>query len=187
MNKIIKILGPSGAGKTSLVRALWNGLTVNPLPWEGLKGVQGYEFKRFDVDKPIYVLGRYDSNCGGVDTIDAASTVIKMVELFHPLGHVIHEGLLQSTYYGAMGVDSQKYGRDYVYAWLDTPKSVCMERLHARREANGTKRPLNVEQAEAKWDTVRRAYEKAGAHGHACVTLRHDLPLVPQIVGVLND
>ena len=85
-----------------------------------------------------------------------------------------------------MGAWSKKYGDDFVYAWLNTPKDVCMDRLQARRAANGTKRALNVPQAEAKWDTVKRAFERAQAEDHRCIVLEWDQSPHLQVLELLK-
>lgn len=192
MSKIIKILGPSGAGKTTVVRQLMLGLQVgNAYASVGLVAkpskVIGHGFRHPGVDKPIYVVGKYDTTgCGGVDTIDSAQKVMDDIDDWHKTHHIVYEGLLQSTYYGAMGKWSKQYGDDFIYLWLNTPLEVCMERLHARRAANGTKRPLNEQQARDKWETVKRAWERARTEGHCAEILDWELPSTPQILELLK-
>ena len=180
MNKIIKILGSSGAGKTTVIRDL---MTKGPV----IKWADNHPGYYVEVpDCPLAIVGRYEANCGGVDTLSGAAEAIKWVEAAHPFAHVIYEGLLQSTYYGRMGTWSQQYGDDFIYALLNTPETVCMDRLHARREKNGTKRPLNVPQAQEKYWTVRRAFDKAKEHGHRCVELQWDGDTSGQILELLK-
>ena len=185
---IIKILGPSGAGKTSAVRELF----VEADKWEKAGGspkkpdAYALRFAAYP-SKNVYVIGSYESNCGGVDTIDSSQKVMDLVDTYSALGdHVIFEGLLQSTYYGKMGEWSQKYGQNFIYAWLNTPLEVCMARLQKRREENGTKRPLNIPQAEAKWASVYVAFSKARDRGHRCEILQWDGEIAPQIQGWLK-
>lgn len=186
---ILKILGPSGAGKTSVVRTMFGASDlVTPVTSCGPPGTKlktvGYTMGH--PPKMIYVPGSYESNCGGVDTIGTAQQVMDDVDGWADKCDVIFEGLLQSTYYGKMGGWSKRYGQDFIYVWLNTPLEVCMARLQKRREENGTTRALNVPQAEAKWASVKAAFDKANVKGHRCEVLQWDAPIVPQIEGWLK-
>jgi hypothetical protein len=185
-NKIIKIHGASGAGKTTAVRSLFeHAMSTGIL--HGPKGkIEAYNLVLPGVYKHVYVIGSYENNCGGVDTISDYRDVLALVDHYHLLGgHVVFEGLLQSTYYGAMGEHSRQYGNDYVYAFLDTPKEVCVERVNARREAQGTKTKFNPDNTRKKWDTIERLRSKlTGVHNVR--TLAHDQPMFPQMTDLMK-
>lgn len=186
-NKIIKILGPSGAGKTTLVRGIMSRFDVEPIQACGGPGTKlktiGY---LIDAPTCIYVPGSYEANCGGVDTIDSAQAVMDDIDEMYGQNHVIFEGLLQSTYYGKMGEWSKKYGDNFIYAWLNTPRDLAMARLILRRKEQGTTRELNIPQAEAKYDSVIAAFNKARNNGHVCVELKWDEDPVAQVLELLK-
>lgn len=183
---ILKIHGCSGAGKTTAVRELMKASKVTKLRNIANK-VEAY---MLDVpaitDDPVFVLGSYDNNCGGMDTVSSAQTAIEMVSKYTKMGHVVHEGLLQSTYYGAMGTDSKRYGDRYVYVFLDTPIELCLERVIARREANGSTNKFNPQLTRDKHATIERLKKRLPALGHRVETLQHDQPMLPQLLELLK-
>ena len=167
-NKILKLHGCSGAGKSTVVRSLMlSAPTVHEIIPEGSKNgnPEAYACEFPDYDVPIIVLGSYKNNCGGMDTVDSAAKAIELVKYYHSIGHVLHEGLLQSTYYGAMGKDAEQYGDDYIYAFLDTPILVCLERVTHRRDVQGSKNKFNSQLTIDKYNTIARLREKLIKNG----------------------
>lgn len=184
MNRIIlKIHGCSGAGKTTAVRRYMESsefrpiLNVRGLP-EAYVGPLG-----------VRILGSYANTCGGVDTIGSAQEVMELLEKYAPLGSVIFEGLLQSTYYGVLGQHSRQYGNRYVYAFLDTPVELCLERVIARRAASGRGNKFNPQLTRDKHATIEHLKWKleSGAIGfkHRVATLKHDEDMAEQIKELL--
>lgn len=180
MNKILKIHGCSGAGKTTAVREYMRA---------------NFPTRKFIVkDKPeayqygdTYILGSYENTCGGMDTVGSAGEVMALLDKYAPLGNVIFEGLLQSTYYGAMGTHSRKYGPAYIYAFLDTPIETCLERVVARRAASGRNNKFNPQLTRDKHSTIENLKKKLILQGeHTVVTLKHDGNLAAQIVELLK-
>lgn len=161
--RIVKLHGCSGAGKTTLVRNILRMGEHHTCDYQGREKFTALTITGCAL--PIFILGSYENNCGGVDGISDAATVMEMIDTFAPVGHVIHEGLLQSTYYGAMGEHSKKYGDRYIYAFLDTPIEVCLERVDARRAAQGTTRKYNPELTERKHETIARLRRRLEAEG----------------------
>ena len=179
---ILKIHGCSGAGKTTAVRELMKYAGTHPLGPNPRKP-EAYMLGIL----PTYVLGSYENTCGGMDTVGSAVEVMDLVDKYARLGNVVFEGLLQSTYYGKMGAHSLQYGKDYVYAFLDTPIELCLERVVARRAASGRNNKFNPELTIDKHETIAALQRKLSAQGfHRVVTLRHDLPMVPQLLEILG-
>jgi adenylate kinase family enzyme len=180
---IIKIHGCSGAGKTTAVRELLE--YPRDVIFVSSK-IEAYQVwppgKKF-----THVLGSYANTCGGMDTVSDAGKVIALVDKYAPLGNVVFEGLLQSTYYGKMGAASVPYGDKYIYAFLDTPIELCLERVVARRAASGRNNKFNPELTRIKHDTIRALQIKLHLQGlHRVVTLKHDQPLTPQLMELLE-
>ncbi len=186
MNRILKIHGCSGAGKTTAVRGVLDYYNMHPLVYPTADKTEAY----VDPSNTIYVLGNYANACGGMDTVGTAEEVMKLLEKYEKLGHVIFEGLLQSTYYGAMGVHSQQYKDRYIYAFLDTPVELCLERVVARRAASGRNNKFNPQLTRDKHATIEALKSKLIRGGvgfyHEVVTLKHDGDLVQQITELLK-
>ena len=138
---IIKLMGNSGSGKTTAVRQLMD-LAQEVTPQrEGFR-VKGYRLD-FEDGLRTYVLGSYENTCGGLDTIRTADEVIDLVMRYAPLGNIVMEGLLSSTYIGKLGEHLTNYPTNWVF--LDTPLNECIERVKARRLLAGDSRPFNEE------------------------------------------
>jgi hypothetical protein len=167
---IVKIHGPSGAGKTTVVRRIMERAS-HVSPFKTSRGkIEAYRLDR-PAGPPVYVLGSYANNCGGMDTVADAATAIEMVDRYAALGHVLHEGLLQSTYYGAPGKASELYGDHYIFAFLDTPIDLCLDRVKARREENGSKNKFDPTLTIQKHETIRRLRNRLRTMGRRVVDL----------------
>jgi adenylate kinase family enzyme len=185
MYKILKVHGCSGAGKTTAVRELLTTATAKRKMLNAAGKLEAYELVVPSVTDKIHLLGSYANACGGMDTVSSAATAIDMVNRYAELGHVVHEGLLQSTYYGAMGTDSKQYGDAYIYVFLDTPIDLCLERVVARRAANGSTNKFNPQLTRDKHATIERLRKRLPALGHRVEILHHDQPILPQLLALL--
>jgi len=117
--------------------------------------IEAYKVEVQDMDRPIYVLGKYTAQCGGCDTM-LAEEQIDLIHKYAPLGHVFYEGLLASEYYGALGKASEMYGDGHIFAFLYTPIEVCIERIQARRLKKGNTKPLNEENTRGRVAKIKR-------------------------------
>lgn len=167
MNKIITIRGTSGAGKSTVIHTLLSHYPHRAVEPEVTK-----------VDLPtgeaLYVLGRYASQCGGCDAMkDYSLRVPLLVAKYHPLGHVVFEGLLVSGAYGKIGEALEQYGDRVIYAFLDTPLETCQARIDERRARAG-KPPLpSHHNTEAKFKAVLSVKEKVARTQARVVDLPH--------------
>lgn len=185
MSKIVKIHGCSGAGKTTAVREFMKANNPEPI-YTPQRKIEAYV-----CDGNTYVLGSYENTCGGMDTVGSAQEVMALLDKYASLGNVVFEGLLQSTYYGAMGTHSRQWGDDYIYAFLDTPIELCLERVVARRAESGRNNQFNPQLTRDKWSTInalRRKLQNGTQMGfrHRVAVLKHDGDLVAQIAELLK-
>lgn len=188
---IIKLHGCSGAGKTTAARELMASYgTVHHMadfPAVGPKPAKYTLVTRLD-DKPdLYLIGDYSRpGCGGVDTIPTYITTMNMVDHFIQRGHVLYEGLLLSTYYGAPGQLTEKYGNDHLFAFLDTPADLCVERVRSRREAAGSKNKFDPQLTRDKHATIARLRTRVQAMGRRIVDLDHAKHPALQLKGLYD-
>jgi hypothetical protein len=185
-NVIVKLHGVSGAGKTTAVKSLLEAAEENtqksfPYKFAG----RAYEGKYHmlwlpDHEEPVYLIGNYAVNTGGVDSINDINAITSIIDVLHKKGHVVFEGLLISTYYGFLGQHSKQYGDDYIYAFLTTPEDECVRRVMARREIAGITKEYNPIPAKEKFKMVERVREKVYDMGHTVFDFAYDRPIYPQ-------
>lgn len=152
--KIVNLRGTSGSGKSTVAFTMMKNLPTEPLNGSDGK-VKGYRVDASSegIEAPIYIIGKYTTACGGLDTVntqlDAAERSVKAWELG---GHVLCEGLLCSAAgpKGALTIGIHATG-EAVFAILDTPVEVCLDRVRARRLARGDERPLNEKNTRDKY------------------------------------
>lgn len=159
MGKIINIRGTSGSGKSTVAREFLQRYPNEPL-LDAKNKVLGYrvDLSSEGVQEPLYVVGRYTSPCGGGDTLrDEADAVAKCAAAQH-LGHVLMERMLTSGS-GPKGQFASAFAEnpDIIYAVLDTPLEVCLERVVQRRAAEGNTKPFKPDNTVSKWYQTRRA------------------------------
>jgi thymidylate kinase len=160
---LINVRGTSGAGKTTVVRAL-----MAQCPRKAIYGIFGPrlpEAYKLTLPHPAYVIGPYLTPCGGCDRILPFALIPQLIEKYAQQGHVVFEGLLLSTFYGDIGRLLET--RDSVVLFLDTPLELCIERVEARRRAAGNFRPFNPMLLAQKHATIARLKDKFGARAMA--------------------
>lgn len=139
---IINVRGSSGSGKSTIAFTLLKHPHEKITNKEGK--VMGYKVEA-GLSRPVYIVGRYETKCGGADVIPTQKEAADRALYFHELGgHVLIEGLLASAAgpKGQLTIALQETGQA-VYGILDTPVETCLDRVRARRLARGDERPLN--------------------------------------------
>lgn len=169
---IITLRGTSGSGKSTVAFTL-----LKNFPSE--KVMDGKKILGYRVDaglsKPIYLVGKYETACGGTDAINTQKESCDRAIRWHEAGgHVILEGLLLS----GGGPKAEVTARvtetgDYRHAFLDTPLEVCIERVKKRREAAGNEKPLNTANTEMKWGQCVSTYKTLKREGYKVALIDH--------------
>jgi ABC-type dipeptide/oligopeptide/nickel transport system ATPase component len=159
MGKIVNIRGTSGSGKSTIARTFLDNLPHEPLP-DATGKVKGYrvDATAAGLKEPLYIVGRYESACGGGDTLKSENEAATLCATAQPNGHVLLERMLTSGS-GPKGEFASTFlGTGKItYAILDTPLDVCLERVLARRTEREDARPFNPENTNNKYRQTHRA------------------------------
>lgn len=166
VNTVINVRGTSGSGKSTVVRGIMAKGVVTVIGED--KKPDGYIVKIPDIDIPVYIVGPYTTACGGCDQISTQDEICDRIRIYSKMGHVLVEGLLMShsfARYAALDRELKQDGVDCIWAFLDTPLDVCLDRVRARREERrlakgGEFKELNVKNTTDKWNDNQEVYQK---------------------------
>lgn len=174
---IVKLHGNSGSGKTTVARGLMN--MAHAFAGFGDKPArpEAYQLMFQNLERPLYILGPYTNTCGGLDSVGTWREAADLLHKYAKLGHVFYEGLLSSTYYGSFGKETEQYGQDHIFAFLDTPLELCIERIKERRAEAGNPKPLNEENTRNRAKPITNVRGKCLALGRRVVDIDHQDPI----------
>jgi thymidylate kinase len=131
---IINVRGNNGSGKSTLIKAFLSSYPTTPL--FGVLGLRYPEAYKIDAraSAPLYVLGPYHSKTGGVDALAHRSfdVIIQLLDKYAKKGHLLFEGVIISTSFGAVGEWIEKHKAKSIVAFLDTPLDVCVTAVGSR-------------------------------------------------------
>lgn len=198
MNYSYQLRGTNGSGKTFVAQYLLNASEAKPILYSGKK-VRAYRGTLGNI--PLYILGSYETACGGCDTIPSVaetSDLLRMLmldcddpECFleHHSEHqpcvVFFEGLMISHMLGTVGAMQAKLGKGRnVLAFLDTPLDKCIERVMTRRMLRKDERPFDPKNVVKDHPRVHQSKINAQKQGfktvevqwqEACVQVRQHI------------
>lgn len=183
---IISLRGTNGSGKSSIVTQL----REQAYDWAAAYGVLGpskpeaYRLKLPKLQRRLFVLGPYNTACGGCDAIQPYDLILELIPKYEKLGHVLFEGVLVSSSYGRVGRLMEEYGYERaVMAFLDTSLEQCIENVEARRKSRGDLRPFNPHNLTSKYHSVVKSKSKMLAEKKVQVI---DLPWKQGAQTILN-
>lgn len=167
INTVVNVRGTSGSGKSTVVRGIMTMGVVTPIG-DNEKKPDGYIVQMPGFDTHVYVVGPYTTACGGCDQIATQDEICDRIRAYSKMGHVLVEGLLMShsfARYAALDRELDQDGVHCVWAFLDTPLDVCLDRVRARREERraakgGEFKELNVKNTTDKWNDNQEVYQK---------------------------
>jgi thymidylate kinase len=185
---ILRIAGTFGSGKTTAARQF---LTSYPVETLMVKDkIAGYRLDMTDagISVPLFIIGKYDNTCGGTDAVKTQAEIAEKIMKAHPIGHVLYEGALVS----ASGISGQvtqvihSTGCD-VYAFLDTPQDLCIERVKGRRKAAGNDKEFDPENLIDKFKSVVNCYKNLRKEGTYDVRLLDHTNPHPQLLEIIKE
>ena len=184
MSTIVAIKGTNGSGKSTVVRELIARLGKQSILRVNSKEA-GYRCKY--EDGSLFVLGKYkNAVCGGLDSSfsygGAADDLLLCIDKLAPQGHVVCEGVIAITSYGfgrvtRFATKLERKGHRMIFARIDTPAEVCVERVKQRRLEAGNMKPFNPEGLLHKYESILTSQEKLRQAGYDARILPHEEPL----------
>ncbi len=159
---IIQIRGTSGSGKSTVMRQV-----MSVIDWDERYTDGGKKALYYGANSPgIYstvVLGHYESECGGCDTIGSARQVYELIQQFCSIKKILCEGLLLSE-----DVKWSKQLDDLRVLFLTTPLERCLTHIKSRRKTVGNFKPLNPKNTANRVSVIERARVRLLAEGILC-------------------
>ena len=158
---LINLRGTSGSGKTTVARTFLNNFPNETLRKRDGK-VAGVRIDVTGFTYPLFLVGKYDNTCGGMDTVPTQVDCAELATKAYQMGHVICEGLLASGVGPGATLPAaliSAAGPHVRFLCLNTPLELCIERVKARREAAGNDKPFNPANTESKYQQVQRSFE----------------------------
>jgi hypothetical protein len=187
---VIKLGGCNGCGKSTVARAILD-LTAEgePSAYGLASGKRAKFYTGSWKDTPVFVLGKYETACGGMDTISDKMDRYEMIHHFaNTYGQnslIFFEGLITGKTYGALGALSEdmatrkKNPTPWLYAFMDTPFKTCVSRVLERRQAAGNNAPFDPERTmRSTYNSCERLYKKLRTgilYSHPTFMISHTL------------
>lgn len=152
---IINIRGTSGSGKSTIVRDIMRRYSnKSRVTEEGRRQPVGYICTRGA--RPLAVIGHYETDCGGCDTIPTMERIFDLVRKAHSDGmDVVFEGLLISADVNRTAA-LHEAGLPINVVALTTPLQTCIDSVNERRHNAWRRRCESIEQANQALPPGRR-------------------------------
>lgn len=177
-NKAFNLRGTNGSGKTHVARRLLELSHAKPTRMAGRKPIMYHGILH---RRPLCILGSYETNCGGCDTIPKVAWVANLLDELlgaHGEGIVFYEGLMISHMIGTVGAMAKKYNDQHVMGFLNTPLEVCIERVKKRRLSRGNDKPFDPERTlVGDYRAVQAARQNALSQGFHVVDIDYEVAL----------
>ena len=165
--RVINVRGTSGSGKSTVVRKIMERGVVTPIG-ESEKKPDGYIVKIPTLETQVLVVGPYTTTCGGCDQIQTQDEICDRIRAYSTLGDVLVEGLLMShsfARYVALDRELLEKNVHCIWAFLDTPLDVCLDRVRSRRDERALltgrdRGELNTKNTTDKWNDNVEVYQK---------------------------
>jgi hypothetical protein len=192
---IVNIRGTSGSGKSTLVHKLLEEYDNFPITsilsdWKKPK-IISYKVDTY-TSKPTFVVGRYETQCGGCDSMSYKGShkdIETLIRGFLQLGNVIFEGLTISSTLTRWRRISEENPGQFVWGFMTTTEEECHQRILSR---NGGKEPKhkgkdNLADYQIKHKYCMRHMAKLKEEGERVLELTSDDVGYKKLLEVLNS
>lgn len=180
---VLDIRGTNGAGKSHIVHRLLAEYSGQQVVKAGK--VIGYWMPSISWS----VLGTYENQCGGCDSIKTANEICDRARLFYGrYSNVILEGITVSHTYKRYNDLALELG-NYRFLFLTTPLEICIHRVKQRRVAKGNLKVFNPHKnlgLASDYDRVLAAKRNLLAAGRDVIDLNWRSP-TSQVMKYLTD
>jgi hypothetical protein len=166
MSRVYNVRGCSGAGKTWVVNQVMAQSDRITTDLDDRNKLVGY-LMEFSHREPLYLVGRYETACGGCDTIKTMAEVKARVKEHAGSTQVLYEGLLWSTVWKSsweLAEELRSQQIEHVWLHLNTPLDTCLAQIKQRWDARGKDGELSDRlrlNALSKWNTNQKVYHQA--------------------------
>jgi hypothetical protein len=147
---IVNIRGTGGSGKSTVIRRIME-LYGNsrPVYQSGRKRPYGYELSHTALPHPLYVVGHYETPCGGGDTIANVEDVFDSVRSYASHHDVLFEGIISQDDTKRTIMLAREFP-NFLVIFLTTSLKDCLDGIQQRRNARGDMRMLNSRNTESR-------------------------------------
>lgn len=170
---IINVRGTGGSGKSTIIRrVMQHYVKKEPVRIEDRKQPYGYtlEWDSTALRKPLYVVGHYETPCGGGDTITNVSAVFESVRERATEGYdVLFEGIISQD--DTTRTIELHRSFPLLVIFLNTPLAECLKGIQLRRDERGDERTLNPKNTESRMKRCQSHYSKLRDAGVECLKL----------------
>lgn len=189
---IVSLRGTNGSGKSTVVHTILKKYPHEVTSFDTSKKKpkpEGYRVRVLlpKLNKPLMIIGSYETACGGCDSIQPYDLIWPRVVEYAKQGHVLFEGAIVSSSYGNIGRASEVYKNDFVFAFMDTPTEVCIERVNARRREKGNEKELDPKNLISKMRNVERSIKKIREEYRRRVVMIDHTNAVSQILKLFKE
>jgi protein gp37 len=187
VTRVINIRGTHGAGKSTVVRELMRASkTCSPIYGAlGRKRPEAYRLTMEGCPADIFLLGPYHTPCGGCDALQSFDLILTLIEKYAARGHVVFEGAPVSSCWGVIGEALERYEKEAVVLFLDTPLETCLQRIEAR---SGKPRVARlIKNVSGKYRSIERIEARVRDEGIIRAERVSDAAAAARIVRLLSE
>lgn len=169
---LVQVRGTSGSGKSFIAFKILKKYDFQPVKNKSGKIIGYY------AEKPnFFVVGKYETACGGCDSIKTQDEICKIVVSSLKKGYnVFFEGLLCSHLaerYAKLYRIAKKYTNSVTYIFLNTPVEKCADNVNKRRAEKG-QLPKECKTLESHYHSTFKSRTNLICHG----VPEKDLPIM---------